>query len=375
MGRKAPVPYTRVAGAAGNRTRAFEPRLVLRRSAPAFFGKTVKLSTTVTTPPAAAVPRSPRLPRVALVAALVAGIGSAVSAPPGATSVYGRRLARAVAAGRIGGVEQPTEDAGQAERILATSLAMLAQTDSFSARLRQKVRIGDQVLVGTGSYVQSGRGEDQRYFFDSMLKSDTETFTLVEVCDGLFAWSNRHYGTDPPQLERLDVRRVREKLAQLKAADPSAAAVYLGGLQRSLGTLRQWFRFETARPGDLAGTPVWILDGRWIPDWLRLIAPDLAAAAIRPGGITPAELPDGVPWSVRFFIGRADFVPYRVEWLALPGRRPVAAGEPELVGVLELLDVRIGGPIDAGKFVYKPAAEGLVDMTDMHVAGLGLLRR
>jgi hypothetical protein len=67
-------------------------------------------------------------------------------------------------------------------------------------------------------------------------------------------------------------------------------------------------------------------------------------------------------------------VPYRVEWLALPGPRPIAGSEAETVAVLDLQEVRIGGPVDAGAFVYRPAAEGLIDMTDAHVAGLGLMR-
>ena len=350
--------------------RAFEPRLVLRRTAPPFFGKTDKLDATVKTRPAGRLPRLPRL----LVASLSAAAAAwAVAAPPRAGSVYNRRAAAAAAAEQASDRNVPEAEA-RAERIVASSLAMLADAETFSARLRQKARVGDRVLVGTGRYAQSGRGEEQRYRLESTLTCDTETFALVEVCDGIFAWAYRHYGTDAPRLERLDVRRVREKLGQLGAADPAAAAAYLGGLQRSFGSLRQWFRFVSAAPAELEGRPVWLVEGRWNPDWLHVILPELSAAARRPEGIAPEELPDGVPWSVRFAIGRTDLVPYRIEWLAVPGPRPVAAAEPVPIAVLDLQDVQLGGPVDAGGFVYKPAAEGLVDMTDAHVAGLSLLR-
>jgi hypothetical protein len=347
--------------------------LVLRRSRPRFFGKTIKLDATVTTRPSGTLPNLPRPPAPLFAAAVVGWACAAVATPPTPTSVYSRRSV-ATAADQKPAEERSAEEAARAERMLASSLAMLAQADSFSARLRQKVRVGDRVLVGTGRYVQSGRGEDQRYRFESTLTCDTETFELVEVCDGLFAWTFRHYGTDPPQLERLDVRRVREKLGQLRAPEPVTASPYLGGLQRSFGSLRQWFRFVSAEPAEIEGLPVWVVAGRWNPEWLNAILPDYAAAARRPGGITPAELPEGVPWSVRFFIGRGDMVPYRVEWLALPGPRPIAGSEAETVAVLDLQEVRIGGPVDAGAFVYRPAAEGLIDMTDAHVAGLGLMR-
>lgn len=320
--------------------------------------------------------RLPRLPRLLIASLPVAALAWAVAAaPPGAKSVYNRRAAKdaAVAADQAGAESLP-EAAARAERIVASSLAMLAEAESFSARLRQKVRIGDRVLVGTGRYVQSGRGEEQRYRFDSTLTCDTETFALAEVCDGIFAWAYKHYGTDAPRLERLDVRRVREKLGQLGAADQAAASAYLGGLQRTLGSLRQWFRFVSAAPGELEGRPVWVVEGRWSADWLHVILPELSAAARRPEGILPEELPDGVPWSVRFAIGRTDLVPYRIEWLAVPGPRPVAVGEPVPIAVLDLQEVQIGGAVDAGAFVYKPATEGLVDLTDAHVAGLGLMR-
>jgi hypothetical protein len=319
-------------------------------------------------------PNLPRLPALLVAGSVVVWACAAAAAPPTPTSVYSRRSVAAEAVDKTAAAERPAEEAARAERILASSLAMLAQADSFATRLRQKVRVGDRVLVGTGRYVQSGRGEDQRSRVESTLTCDTETFELVEVCDGIFAWTFRHYGTDAPQLERLDVRRVREKLGQLRAPEPVTASPYLGGLQRSFGALRQWFRFVSAEPAEIDGLPVWVVEGRWNPDWLHVILPDVSTAARRPGGITPADLPDGVPWSVRFCIGRGDLVPYRVEWLAVPGPRPVAGGEPEPVAVLDLQEVRINGPVDAGAFVYRPAAEGLIDMTDAHVAGLGLMR-
>lgn len=328
----------------------------------------------MTTPTRATLPIPPR-PAPLLLAALLAAAVPAAAAPPAATSVYSRRAAGAAAATATPqSVEPPAEAAARAERILASSLAMLAQADSFSARIRQKARVADRVLVGTGRYLQSGRGEDQRYRLESTLTCDTETFELIEVCDGLFAWTYRRYGQDAPQLERLDVRRVREKVAQFEGGDPLAISPYLGGLQRSVGTLRQFFRFVSAEPGEVDGTPVWVVEGRWNPAWLKVVVPGLAATAGGPEGIGAAELPEGVPWSMRFSIGRTDLVPWRIEWLAIPGPRPVAGGSPEPIGVLELQEVRIGGPVDAGGFVYKPATAGLIDLTDAYITNLGPLR-
>jgi hypothetical protein len=234
--------------------------------------------------------------------------------------------------------------------------------------------VGDRVLVGAGRYVQSGLGEDQRYRYESSMKSDTETFDLLEVCDGLFAWSYRRIGPQPPQLERLDVRRIRERLRQLQPADDAAVSPYLGGIQRTLALLRNWFRFVAVESTAIDDLPVWLIEGRWHPESLAALLRSQKEAAMRPDGITAAELPDGTPWSVRLSIGKRDLFPFRIEWLAIPGRRPVANREPEPIAVLELYDVRLGEPVDAAAFVYKPAIEGLIDLTDTTVQHLVPLR-
>ena len=266
------------------------------------------------------------------------------------------------------------DQAAQAERIVAASLAALGRAESISARVRERVRVDDQVLVGSGRYVQSGLGEDQRYRYETAMKSDTETFELLEVCDGLFAWSFRRLGPQAPLLERLDVRRVRDRMHQLQPDADATVSQYLGGLQRTLALLRVWFRFSAVEPAAIDDLPVWKVEGRWHPESLAALMPTHLKAAMQPGGITAAELPDGVPWSVRLSIGKRDLFPFRIEWLAIPGSRPVAQREPEPIAVLELYEVRLGEPVDAAAFVYKPATEGLVDLTDTHVRILAPLR-
>ena len=272
--------------------------------------------------------------------------------------------------------ERSAEEA-QAERIVAGALLALDRADPFTAKIRQKARIGNRVLTGPGRYVQSGAGESQRFRYESRLECDTElsecrteSFELLEVCDGLFAWGYRRNAADPPGLSRVDVRRVREKLESLQVADPENAARYLGGLQRTLWTIREWFRFTRAEQADLDGLPAWRIEGRWDAEKLAAILPDLATAARRPGGVEPRELPDGVPWAVRLWIGRGDLLPRRVEWLAIPGPRPVAAAEPEPIGVLDIHDIDTTARVDAATFFYKPPPDGLMDMTEQHVTTL-----
>jgi len=319
-----------------------------------------------------------------------------VADPIPAASVYGRRTPEAETAAPVAtaavvpgasparpepgrppvdaaaGEPQPASPAAvQAERIVLGALAALGQFDSISAGLRQKARIGDRVLVGAGRYLQAGVGEDQRFRFESRLQCDSEAFEVIEVCDGIFCWHFRRNGPEPPAIQRVDVRRIRARLAQVSPGAPADGSTRLGGLHRLLWLIRESFHFVSADVVDTAAGPAWSLEGRWIPRRLAAILPDLKDAASRPEGVTPGELPDGTPWSVRVTVGRRDLLPRSIEWLAIPGARPVAtAAVPEPIAVLELHDLEVNGPVDAAAFLYRPAADGLMDVTEQQVKGL-----
>lgn len=316
--------------------------------------------------PPAGLPRGrARWPAAAGLA--VAGIVLALDSA-GAQSVYSRGV------GQAGGAAERQEAAAQAERIMASSLARIGRAESVSLRLRQRVRIGDRVLVGAGRYLQEGQGEEQRFRLETTLSCDTEAFSITEVCDGLFCWTDRREGEEPPTLHRVDVQRVRAQLEKLKAPDPADTAPYLGGLQRNLWWIRQWFQFTSAAAAELDGRPVWVVEGSWPSTSLPSLLPELADAAGKPGGLQPEDLPDGVPWAVRFTIGRDDLLPRRYEFLAIPGPRPVAAGPVEPIAVVDLLEIELNGPVDTAAFYYQPASEGLIDITDFWVSSLGLMR-
>lgn len=266
------------------------------------------------------------------------------------------------------------EEQGNAERIVAAALTGLGRAHSLSARVRQLARVGDVVLKGGGRYLQSGTGDEQRFRFESKLSADSEEFDVLEVNDGLYYWSYRKLGLQPPRLTRIDTRRVRERLVAIGIPEQATAAPYLGGVQRSLALVREWFRFDAASSGMIDDVPIWIIEGQWDRDRLAALLPDKADAIKGPTGIAAGDLPEGMPWSVRLSIGKRELFPFRIEWLAVPGRRPVASTTPEVVAVLELYEVRVGDPVDATAFVYKPATEGLMDVSENYVNTLESLR-
>lgn len=288
--------------------------------------------------------------------------------PPRRETVYGRP---SQPGGGPATVEAPSV---QGERIVATALASLARAESLSARVRQRVRLGDHSVVGAGRYVQLGAGIDQRFRYELSMQSDTETFEILELCDGVFNWSYKRLGPNPPQLERLDVRRVREALERLNVIEQLGASPYLGGIQRSLALTRQWFRFNAVESAAIDDVAVWSVTGTWHAESLAALLPEQAEVIKAAGGLEPASLPDGMPWSVRVSIGKRELFPFRIEWLAIPGPRPATTTTIEPIAVMELYDVQINGTVDASAFVYRPAIEGMIDITDGYIKHLGPLR-
>ncbi len=282
-------------------------------------------------------------------------VGRCRAQQPSGSSVYQRAA---------GG--QPLS-AGQPERIVAAMLAELGRMESISARVRQRTRVGGRVLVGTGRYLQQGRGEEQRFRLETVIEADTERFELLELSDGLSFWNYRKRGDEPPRLERVDIARVRSRLEQLGVAADGVVTPYLGGLQRSLARIRQWFLFTSAEAGTLEGVPVWRVEGHWNPQLLAAILPEQAEAATSSAGLLPGQLPEGMPWSVELVIGSGRLFPFRIEWRAAVGEQREGGSEIQPFSVLELYEVQINEPVDSAAFVYRPSSEGLVDLTETFV--------
>ena len=366
-----------------------------------FFGKTLKV---VTTPPTNTRRRFPGFRRRALLwmsipvgLAMCVVPGVSVTGQPPAGSVYQRSTqAPAEPAADVAPAapspspnspsvplpsvapatpESAAEQAGRAERVVAAALAGLSRVPSLSARVRHLVRVDDMVLKGSGRYVQSGVGEDQRYRYEYRLSATDEEFEILDVCDGLFAWNFRRIGQNPPQVERIDVRRIRERLETLGIAHRQDQSAYLGGVQRHLGLLRQYFRFATITSAAIDDVPVWLIEGTWDRDTLAWIVKEKAEAIKSEAGVAPNELPDGMPYSVRLSISKRELFPCRIEWLAVAGKRPTPPAALQVVAMMELYDVRIGDPVDVSAFVYKPATEGLTDITDAYMPQVQPLRQ
>lgn len=264
----------------------------------------------------------------------------------------------------------------QGERLVAASLAALAQHQAIVADLRQSAIVSGRRFVGTGRYIQAGLGDEQRFRFESSLSGESETFHFLEVSDGVAFWSFEKHGDLAPSINRVDLRSVRRKLEGFGpfSGDTVTLTPHLGGIQQILSRLREWFRFDRVESAMLGGEPAWTVEGRWNPEGLARVVPDRLRERVVDGSLEPSDLPEGMPWTVRVILGKRDLFPNRIEWFAVPGPRPATDDRLQVVGLLEFHEVHIGGSVDASAFVYRPAADGLSDATAAFLEGVHPLR-
>jgi hypothetical protein len=254
---------------------------------------------------------------------------------------------------------------------------------SLSAKVRNQVDLFDHQVTGAGIYRQQGRGLRQLSRFELKSQVGDATFTRLEINDGHFFWTFREL-PGGPSLNRLDLDRIESQLrATVRSSGPARpASLPIGGLPKMLAALRQNFQFNRSAETQLGERRVWVVDGQWRPERLAAAVPEQRGTIEAGKTIELKKLPAHLPEHVLLYIGQADLIPYRVEYLRradkgdgagqggiLPGYRPMVT--------TEFFDVRTNVPIDPREFVYQPSGltqpKGLkvIDATDAFLKSLG----
>lgn len=239
--------------------------------------------------------------------------------------------------------------------ILQQALRSLPKLPPLEANLRQRVDLFGQQLVGAGTYLQAGDGNDLRFRWDLKLQVLNQVTSLQQVCDGQYLWLRRE-AVDKTTLSRVNLRRVNlRRVQETRRAGADEAGATLGGalsggLLRLLERLDADWQFNPARAANWGDVPVWELSGTWRPE------------RIAGHKKLPAHLPD----RVRVVLGRSEPVvgfPFRIEY------QRQTSGTPRSLVTLDLFEIR-RVEIDPRSIRYEPTEQelqGLIDLTDVHV--------
>jgi hypothetical protein len=281
---------------------------------------------------------------------------------------------------------------------MADMLASVRGRDSISARIRQKIDVLGEKLVGTGSYLQQGRGESQKLRLELKIQVANQTTNLQQVCDGNFLWVQQD-NLEKPSLTRIDIRRVREAMFDQAGRRSRFDQIQLAlcGLPKLIESLHKNFEFKLVQSDRLDGVPVWVVRGAWRPEALLEAYPDPKATPAAgqgsvgedPSGKAPppsarrsppsnsaaGKLPPHAPEVVVLLIGRDDLFPYRIEFrrrVEVDDKSPVRTDETRPLVIMEWFEVALDTPLDDRQFIYRPGDLEFSDGTRKLLERMGL---
>jgi hypothetical protein len=254
-------------------------------------------------------------------------------------------------------------NASPAQSILERTRYELDRLEQCSARVRYRVALFDQELIGAGTYFQSGAGQQKKLRYELRLQTDAGVMSGLQVCDGRYVWSNSENFAGPI-LTRIDLRRIQQRQAQLGQNGREIWA--WGGLPGLLKNLEKSFQWDQALTGYLEAdkTPAWSIRGLWRgAEYAKLnpqYTPQNDAAVL--GGF-----PSQVPGSVTLYIRQQDYFPQRIEYRRPPvgvkGNVPPEEWVPCVL--IEFTDIALDRPLDQGAFEFQPGKQQeIVDLTD-----------
>lgn len=216
----------------------------------------------------------------------------------------------------------PTE----AEKILDAAIEKLKAIETVKATIRQDVSMLGQQFTVEGQYL---RAPDYRVYLQLRVNGlGNSDGTMLQVSDGSVLWDYQE-ALDQPIIRKKELTPILQKV-QNSELDPELreqviSQLGFAGPEALLAGLRQAAEFNQKEEGELGGTKVWIIRGRW-KDRAALSAP--GQPPLPPTG----PLPPYVPSLVYVWVGQEDGWPYRVE---LSGR---------MLSVMERKDIREIGP-------------------------------
>lgn len=265
--------------------------------------------------------------------------------------------------------DQPT---GQEVVVRAAKRMMLHP--SLEAKMRQRIGIRDQYMVGTGAYLQLRHDNDVRFRLELRLQVGDQLTSLQHITDRRYLYIRRDSG-DVKSVSRIDLKRVHEARARYSdaPAPASLAGLGVGGLSQLLHGLATNFAFSDPAEETISGVKVWRVEGSWKPAMLAALLPAQDEAITAGGELQLAKLPSQMPHNVSLVVGRDGplaLFPYRVEFT----RELDGSKTPLSILIMELFEVRLRPELDPRLFQVPDSDNSLVDETDAYLRKHGLVK-
>jgi hypothetical protein len=303
------------------------------------------------------------LPILACLAAMSWVSGAQAQAPQGDS-----------ASNRVQQTAAPDASSLSGEALVERVVAATAGETSIAAKLRHRVELGGRAFIGTGIYLQQGRGAERTFRLELELRTALNATRILQVCDGNHLWIFEEFDGNK-NLTVVDMARLYRARPKSKgAAPPHMALLALAGLPKLLVRLKETFVFDSVVESRLDDLRVWSIEGKWRPDRLVQLLPEQKEAIESGAAVNLSPLPANLPHRVVLHVGCDDLFPYRIEyWRTKADEEDEnAVGRPTLMAVMELYEVQHGARVDPGQFVFHAGDVTAIDRTKEYLDRLGL---
>lgn len=257
----------------------------------------------------------------------------------------------------------------QAAALMRQVVATAEARQSIVAKVRQQTDLYGHKLVGSGLYMQQGRGVDRRFRFELKMPIGDRLGTFEQICDGNNLWFRQDLA-GKLTLNRLELARVREAARDgagqgISLFGLGSQGLTIGGLPKLLRNLERSFQFTSITQYRLDTVEVWIVQGDWREERLFELFPEQRERVAKGKNFSTGKVAEHFPDRVRLFIGRADLFPYRIEYwqrkTSTTKDGPVETAHFPLL--MELFEVQLDVPVDPSRFLYKPGDD--MDVKDI----------
>jgi hypothetical protein len=268
----------------------------------------------------------------------------------------------------------PTHPASAGEVLVDRVIAAASAQTSISAKLRHRVELLGRPILGTGLYLQQGRGAATSFRLEAEFRTKLFPRRQWQISDGTRLWIVDELD-GAKNLTMVDVARLHRAQPKSPGTAPPPGLSALGGLGRLLENLQAAFVFHDVVESRLDDLAVLSIEGAWTRPRLIQLLPDQKATIESGGPVDLMPLAPNLPHRVVLHVGCDDLFPYRIEyWRSVRDKdEPQDTGREQLLLVMEMYEVQLGAQIDPANFAFQPGKEITpIDRTEEFMNRLGL---
>jgi hypothetical protein len=257
----------------------------------------------------------------------------------------------------------PASESSSGDALLRHVIAAVDSQASISAKVRHRIDLLGHSLIGSGVYMQQGRGPTRALRFDMNLQSGEKPARMQQISDGKDLWISEEVGAST-RLSRVDLARLAR--ARPRSPLPPNAWLGLGGLPKLLSGIEGSFQFGTVAESRLEDLPVWTIEGTWNRARLLQLLGDQKDTIEAGQAVDLSKLAPNLPDRVVLHVGCDDFFPYRIEYWRAAAKSDAKAGVEDIgrmILLMELYEVRLGANINPQEFAFKRGATKPLDRT------------